>query len=60
MAQEAPILAAMRKALDAHTKEQRPTLETIVERIGPLRNKAASENGGNDGEGRRERRRQRA
>jgi 5-methyltetrahydrofolate--homocysteine methyltransferase len=53
-------LAAMRKALDAHAKEQRPTLETIVERIGPLRNKAASENGGNDGEGRRERRRQRA
>jgi 5-methyltetrahydrofolate--homocysteine methyltransferase len=53
-------LAAMRQALDAHAKEQRPTLETIVERIGPLRNKAASENGGSEGEGRRERRRHRA
>jgi len=53
-------LAAMRKALDAHRKEQRPTLETIVERIGPLRNKAAVDNGGGEGEGRRERRRHRA
>ncbi len=53
-------LAAMRKALDAHRKEQRPTLETIVERIGPLRNKAAGDNGGGEGEGRRERRRHRA
>ncbi|MGN6303849.1 MAG: betaine--homocysteine S-methyltransferase [Mesorhizobium sp.] len=53
-------LAAMRQALDAHAKEQRPTLETIVERIGPLRNKAASETGGSEGEGRRERRRHRA
>lgn len=52
-------LAAMRKALDAHRKESRPTLDTIVERIGPLRNKAASSNG-TDGEGRRERRRSRA
>jgi len=52
-------LAAMRQALDTHRKEQRPTLETIVERIGPLRNKAASDNAG-DGEGRRERRRSRA
>lgn len=52
-------LAAMRKALDTHSKERRPTLETIVERIGPLRNKAASDNGG-EGEGRRERRRSRA
>ncbi|MGI6855761.1 betaine--homocysteine S-methyltransferase [Mesorhizobium sp. 1B3] len=52
-------LAAMRKALDAHRKENRPTLDTIVERIGPLRNKAASSNG-TAGEGRRERRRQRA
>ncbi|MBN9241646.1 MAG: betaine--homocysteine S-methyltransferase [Mesorhizobium sp.] len=53
-------LAAMRKALDAHRKEDRPTLEAIVERIGPLRNKAASDNAGGDGEGRRERRRHRA
>ena len=32
-------LAAMRQALDAHVKAERPTVETIVERIGPLRNK---------------------
>lgn len=51
-------LAAMRQALDAHTKAPRPTLETIVERIGPLRNKTATE--GDGGEGRRERRRARA
>jgi 5-methyltetrahydrofolate--homocysteine methyltransferase len=50
-------LAAMRKALDAHTKSIRPTIETIVERIGPMRNKAASNDAG--GEGRRERRRSR-
>jgi 5-methyltetrahydrofolate--homocysteine methyltransferase len=51
-------LAAMRKALDAHTKSTRPTVETIVERIGPMRNKTAS--AGDTGEGRRERRRSRA
>ncbi len=51
-------LAAMRKALDAHTKSARPTVETIVERIGPMRNKIAS--AGEVGEGRRERRRSRA
>jgi 5-methyltetrahydrofolate--homocysteine methyltransferase len=50
-------LAAMRKALDSHRKDGRPTLETIVERIGPFRNKTAS--GNDDGEGRRERRRAR-
>jgi 5-methyltetrahydrofolate--homocysteine methyltransferase len=49
-------LAAMRKSLDAHHKAQRPTVETIVERIGPMRNKLASQSGG---EG-RERRRARA
>ena len=48
-------LAAMRKALDSHQKATRPTLETIVERIGPLRNKAPSST--EIGEGRRERRR---
>ncbi len=48
-------LAAMRKALDGHVKGSRPTVETIVERIGPLRNKTADQSGG--GEGRRERRR---
>ena len=38
-------LKAMREALDAHkTPAGRPTLETIVERIGPLRNKTAAAN----------------
>ena len=32
-------LAAMRQALDGHTKAARPTVEAIVERIGPMRNK---------------------
>jgi 5-methyltetrahydrofolate--homocysteine methyltransferase len=51
-------LAAMRQALDSHTKAERPTVETIVQRIGPMRNKLAA---ANDGEGgRRERRRTRA
>ncbi len=36
-------LAAMREALDTYTPGPRPTLETIVERIGPLRNKTANE-----------------
>ncbi|MCG7505802.1 betaine--homocysteine S-methyltransferase [Mesorhizobium retamae] len=52
-------LAAMRKALDVHKKDMRPTVETIVERIGPLRNKAASANANENAEGRRERRRSR-
>lgn len=42
-------LAAMRHALDAHKRpDARPTVETIVERIGPLRNKIASESGGSE------------
>ncbi|TPM45071.1 betaine--homocysteine S-methyltransferase [Mesorhizobium sp. B2-3-2] len=53
-------LAAMRKALDAHTKADRPTVETIVERIGPMRNKVATANTAETGEARRERRRGRA
>ena len=53
-------LAAMRKALDAHRKESRPTLEAIIDRIGPLRNKAAKENAPETAEGRRSRRRERA
>ncbi|CAN7582549.1 betaine--homocysteine S-methyltransferase [Mesorhizobium caraganae] len=53
-------LAAMRKALDAHTKSERPTVETIVERIGPMRNKVATENTAETSEARRERRRSRA
>ncbi len=36
-------LAAMRQALDAHEPRQRPTLETIIEVIGPMRNKTADE-----------------
>jgi len=49
-------LAAMRRALDDYTPGPRPTIETIVERIGPLRNKTAAESGAQDG-GRRTRRR---
>lgn len=52
-------LAAMRKALDSHPKASRPTVETIVERIGPLRNKVATATPSETGEGRRERRRSR-
>ncbi|MET3660241.1 betaine--homocysteine S-methyltransferase [Aquamicrobium ahrensii] len=51
-------LAAMRQALDNHSKASRPTVEMIVERIGPLRNKPASQN--EAAQGRRERRRSRA
>ncbi|WP_406872039.1 betaine--homocysteine S-methyltransferase [Aminobacter sp. P9b] len=50
-------LAAMRKALDAHKKDVRPTVEAIVERIGPMRNKLAAPNTAETSEGRRERRR---
>jgi 5-methyltetrahydrofolate--homocysteine methyltransferase len=54
-------LAAMRTALDAHSRGEKPTIETIVSRIGPLRNKTADQSGaGQAGEGRRERRRSRA
>jgi 5-methyltetrahydrofolate--homocysteine methyltransferase len=38
-------LAAMRVALDDYTPGPRPTLETIIEKIGPLRNKTADESG---------------
>ncbi|WP_027061595.1 betaine--homocysteine S-methyltransferase [Mesorhizobium loti] len=53
-------LAAMRTALDAHTKADRPTVAAIVERIGPMRNKVATENTAETSEARRERRRGRA
>lgn len=36
-------LKAMREAIDTHERGEKPTLETIVERIGPLRNKAAGD-----------------
>jgi 5-methyltetrahydrofolate--homocysteine methyltransferase len=40
-------LAAMRKALDAHKQPGAPlTLDTIVEKVGPLRNTTADEAGG--------------
>jgi 5-methyltetrahydrofolate--homocysteine methyltransferase len=50
-------LKAMRQALDSHQRSERPTIETIVERIGPMRNKTADE--GPSGPS-RERRRRRA
>ncbi|GKX34776.1 MAG: methionine synthase [Rhizobiaceae bacterium MnEN-MB40S] len=46
-------LKAMRTAIDSHVKGPRPTFSDIVEKIGPLRNKAASEG---DDQPRRERR----
>ncbi|UJW73751.1 betaine--homocysteine S-methyltransferase [Rhizobium sp. SL42] len=49
-------LAAMRAAIDDYTPGPRPTIETIVERIGPLRNKTATESSSQDS-GRRNRRR---
>ncbi len=49
-------LAAMRHALDDYTPRPRPTVEEIVERIGPLRNKTAGEAGGEPGRERRRRR----
>ena len=54
-------LAAMRKALDVHNKAARPTVDAIVDRIGPLRNKTADQSGGGSDAGgaRRERRRAR-
>ena len=36
-------LSAMRVAMDAHIKADRPSVESIVERIGPMRNKAAND-----------------
>ncbi|RDL51343.1 Methionine synthase [Ensifer sp. M14] len=36
-------LAAMRVALDEHSLRERPSLDVIIERIGPLRNKTANE-----------------
>ncbi len=51
-------LAAMRQALDTHRRGERPSLDEVVTRIGPLRNKIAANSGAV--EGRRERRRARA
>jgi len=49
-------LAAMRQALDAHQRGERPGIEDIVTRIGPLRNKQAFQSGS---DGTRETRRSR-
>lgn len=49
-------LAAMRAALDTHERGERPAIEDIVARIGPLRNKQAAQSGG---DGTREARRAR-
>lgn len=49
-------LAAMRAALDGHEPGPRPTIEEVVDRIGPLRNKTASESGGDSSRERRRRR----
>lgn len=53
-------LAAMRKAIDGHRKAERPTVATVIERIGPMRNKVATANTAETAEGRRERRKGRA
>jgi len=53
-------LAAMRHALDAHRRADRPTVDAIIERIGPMRNKRAAANTQETSEARRERRRSRA
>jgi 5-methyltetrahydrofolate--homocysteine methyltransferase len=37
-------LAAMRAAIDTHVRGEQPTIDTIVEQIGPLANAAPSEN----------------
>jgi 5-methyltetrahydrofolate--homocysteine methyltransferase len=53
-------LKAMRQALDTHVRGERPAVEDIVMRIGPLRNKLAAQSGVQDDSPRRERRRARA
>ena len=53
-------LAAMRRRSMRTRRPTRPTVETIVERIGPMRNKQAAANTAETSEARRERRRSRA
>lgn len=55
-------LKAMRDAIDAHVKSARPSVEEVVARIGPMRNKMADQSGstGETSEARRERRRARS
>jgi 5-methyltetrahydrofolate--homocysteine methyltransferase len=54
-------LKAMRDAINAHVKAERPTVEEVVARIGPMRNKMADQSGstGETSDARRERRRAR-
>ena len=53
-------LKAMREALDSHARAARPSVDDVVARIGPLRNKTAGQSGAAAGDGsRRERRRAR-
>ncbi len=50
-------LAAMRQAIDTHAPAKRPTIEEIVEKVGPMRNKQADASGAGTGDsGGRERR----
>jgi 5-methyltetrahydrofolate--homocysteine methyltransferase len=35
----------MRRAIDGHKKRVRPTVEEVIGKIGPMRNKAAAEQG---------------
>jgi len=46
-------LGAMRKAMDEHNKRERPTLEAIVETIGPMVNSQAKSNDTNNQRSRR-------
>ncbi len=50
-------VASMRHALDTHKRAARPTLEMVIERIGPLRNKIASQSGGGEASDTRRKRR---
>ena len=50
-------LKAMRTAIDSHTKADRPTIEDIVSRIGPMRNSPAQDTAQKPGRARRSRRR---
>ena len=53
-------IAAMRTAIDGHTRRNRPTIDDITSAIGPLNSPPASAEAGADRGARRERRRRRA
>ncbi|MEO0327477.1 MAG: betaine--homocysteine S-methyltransferase [Pseudomonadota bacterium] len=50
-------LRAMRQAIDTHTKANRPALDIVVEKIGPLVNKPAASNNEQESKQRKRRRR---